>query len=128
MTFEHVAKSRRGAGTSQPEASIYPSGRFRLNAAAVREWFDDVDAVEFYVDDESDRLGVARGGSDEDAYPLTFGEHGGAEISFRTVLGRLGIDIEDLDETVHLDLEHDHDEGLIVSDLAPLYEEAGRDE
>ena len=121
MSFERISKHHTGAASSDdPQLSVYAGGTVRFNAAAVDRWFESVDRVSFYLDQERGRLGVDRGGS-EDTYKLS-DSGAGLECSFRTVLTRLGLTAEDIEGTIRLTLEHDPSEGLLVADLAPLQE------
>ena len=123
MAFQRVQKSRGGRrAKSSPRLSVYPSGRARFNAAASEEWLEEVDVVEFYVDAEENQLGIARGGDPDEAWALS-PDDPGYDVSFRTVLTQFGVDIDAIDSTVYLDLDRNVSEGLLVADLAPLFEE-----
>ena len=121
MSFERVRKT--GGNTHEtPQLAVYTQLKGRFNKTATEQFFKDVDCVEFYVDIESNRLGIARGGTGPDAY--TVRDSGiGASVTLRSALGKFGIQAGDIDESVRLPLEQDPDEGLLVADLAPLLEE-----
>jgi len=126
MSFERVQKDASGGpGTSTSLLAVYPSGEARFNAAAGREWLDDVEYVEFYVDRDSGRIGIARGGDADGAWRLQDDEPG-CSVSFRGTLSKLGVDVDDLDASVSLELERDHEEGLLIADAEPLFEEVER--
>lgn len=123
MSFERVGKAAGDrSGATTPLLAIYPNGGARFNAAAGREWLDDVEYVEFYVDRDDDRIGIARGGDADGAWRLQDDEPG-YSVSFRGTLSKLGIDVDGLDASVHVELEHDHEVGLLIADAEPLFEE-----
>jgi hypothetical protein len=101
--------------------AVYPDGYARLNTAAVEQWFSDVSAVQVFVDHDADRLGLACAPDGVDGRSLT-DDGRGATISLKSVLSDLDIDAELLASAVHLPLDHDRDEGLLIADLAPLRE------
>lgn len=117
--MQKTAGNRSGATT--PLLAVYPNGSARFNGAASQQWLEDVEYVEFYIDHD-DRVGVARGGDADGAWRLQDDEPG-CSVSFRGTLSKLGVDVTDLDATVRLELERDHEEGLLIVDADPLYEE-----
>jgi len=128
--FDRVDKGRSGRYQRDgPQLAIYPDGSGRINAAADRRWFDDTDAVEFYVDAEGRALGLARCSEPGDhAYAATrSGGRPGRDVALTNVLAHLGIAADDLDETVYVRLEHNPREGLLVGDLDALFDAVGGD-
>jgi len=122
--FQRYGKQSYGTPhTDDPVFTVYTSGSGRFNKAAVEQWFDGVESVVYYTNPEENKLGISLGGSGTDAYTLSHQDTGGAECSIRTVLREYNIDVDDLDSSVALDVEHDPAEGLLVVDLTPVVEE-----
>jgi len=120
MGFERV-KGGYGSYRDNPVLSVYSTGTLRFNSVAAREWFDDVDSVTFYVDEEAKRLGIARGDGD---YTVRRQDNCvGIEVYGMQALKALGVDPDELESSVRLELEHDPQEGLLVADAAPLLKE-----
>ena len=122
MPFERV---EAGYGSYQdiPVLSVYSTGTLRFNSVATREWFDGVDSVTFYVDEEADRLGIARGNGDYSVRRQD--DRVGSEVYGMQALKKLGADPDDIESAVQLELEHDPQEGLLVADATPLLEHIG---
>ncbi len=122
--FQRYGKQNYGTPHSDdPLFTVYRSGSGRFNKTAVDQWFDGVENVVYYTNPEADQLGISLGGSGADAYTLTHQDTGGAECAITTVLREYGIEVDDLDSSVTLDVERDPEKGLLVVDLTPLVQE-----
>jgi hypothetical protein len=123
--FQPVQADYQGGGTSEPELCVWKSGKFHITPAADRQYFADVDHVAIHHD--PDRDGVVIGfepAPDDDGghvRTLTRGEGDGADVNALSVLDRLGIDKDEIEEAQRFDLEA-VDEGPVVAmaDIAPL--------
>lgn len=125
MSFEKVRPNGGPNPFAKKFLAIYSVGKGRFSKPAADAWLEDVDRVELYADTENRRIGIARGGGD-DAYSLnTSNEDGGPSVMVRSLLRQFGIDYEEIDSSVRLELERDHEEGLLIADAEPLFEEAG---
>ncbi len=122
MAFQEVEGDVGRNGRENPTLAIYPDGGGRLNTVASQQWFDAVDTIGIYHDAETHRLGINR--NDESAHALTATADGkGISITARRILDAIGASPDDVGSAVHLPLEHDPAEGLIVADLDPLLAE-----
>jgi len=93
-----------------------------LTAAAVREWFDDVDMVTLAVDRDHSRLGIHPGSDGAgDAYTLSKGDYDNATIAVKTALRGFDVDINGLDDNWGFELEEDG--RYIVADVTDLVEQ-----
>lgn len=94
-----------------------------LTAAAVRKFFDDVEAVTVGVDREHSRLGI-RAGPDGpgDAFALSKGDYDSADVALKTPLRQLGIEVDDIGSTWRFNLEAEGP--YVVADLSELVEAA----
>jgi hypothetical protein len=120
MGFEPTGVGPQGRPSLTPQLTVYVhTGDCRVNAAAATEWFDGVDTIAFHVDHDHGRVGIERNAPLPEAYQLVHQESG-CRCACGTLLDAL--DVPDADEIVHLDLEHDPDEGLLVADATPLLE------
>lgn len=122
MSFEQVRPERGPNAAGKKFLAVYSTGKGRFSQPAADEWLDEVDRVELYADTEGQRVGIARGGGD-DAYTLSCSDRGGPGVGLRSLLRQLGIDYEDMTSSVRLELERDHEEGLLIADAEPLFEE-----
>lgn len=122
MSFERVEKRGGRTADVDPLFTIYPRLEGRFNKTATVQYLADVDRVEFFVDTDGTRLGIARGGSGDDSYTL-IRDGSGRAASLRSALREFGLQQGDVEESVALPIEHDPDEGLLVVDLDPLFEE-----
>lgn len=120
--FERV--TTRHLSRDTPTLAVYSQGAGRLNTAAVEQWFSDVDSVQVFVDRENDLLGLARAPDGVDGLTLT-PDGRGASLSLRRPLAELGIDRAAVESAVHLPLEHDPDEGLLIAHVAAVREATG---
>jgi len=107
------------ATRAEPVLTVYESGKGRLSAPAVERWFDDVEAVELYTDDEG-QLGIAAapGGGTHRLH----GDGDGRGVSVAGALSELGIEYMALDAPVTVPLAYDPDEGLAIADVTAVRE------
>jgi hypothetical protein len=92
-----------------------------LTAAAVRDWFNDVETVTLAVDRDHSRLGIQPGPDGPgDAYTLTKSDYDNATIATKTALRNLDVEVDELDDTWRFDLEKDG--RYVVADLRDLVE------
>jgi hypothetical protein len=120
--FEPVTNKSTRPGTQQLRLHAGSTGGY-LTAAAVREYFDDVDSVTLAVDRDHSQLGIQPGSDGHgDPYTLTKGDYDNATIAVKTALRDLGVDTEDLDDNWGFELEKDG--CYVVADLTGLVEHA----
>lgn len=122
MPFEKVEKKwdghLGGPTLSIVTGSSSPGGRFNVDAQ--RECLDDVDTVGVYADPSSQTLGFSVG---ERGY--TIGSDG--HIALSRALSSLDIDREGLEDRLHVPVEWDADEGLLIADIGAVLAESGGD-
>lgn len=122
MGFEPAGVGPQGRPSTVPQLTVYiGTGTCRINACAAAKWFDgdDVDTIAFHVDHDATRVGIERNAPLPEAYQLHH-QNSGCRCACGSLLD--AFDVPDVDEIVHLDLEHDADEGLLIADATPLLE------
>jgi len=104
--------------TGEPGAKLYKNGAIRFNDIAGRVWFNNVDYVELFVDDNGNDLGVKpANATKEGTYKFSpDGEHGG-HVAVRSVLSHYGIWHEQMDESIAVPVRWDEDKEMVVVDL-----------
>jgi len=118
--FEPVTNKSTRRGTKQLRLHAGSPGGY-LTAAAVREWFDDVETVTLAVDREHSRLGIRPGdGGAGDAYSLSKSDWDNANVAVKTALRELGVEVDDLEDDWRFELERDGN--YVVADLSELVE------
>ena len=118
--FEPVTNKSTRRGTKQLRLHENSPGGY-LTAAAVREYFDDVDVVTLAVDSEHSRLGISAGGDGPgDAYSLSKSDWDNATVAVKTAFQTLGVECDDLEQRWRFPLEEDG--RYIVADVSQLVE------
>jgi hypothetical protein len=119
--FTPVTTKSTRPGTKQLRFHAGSSGGY-LTAAAVREYFDDVDTVTLAVDRDHSQLGIQPGPDGPgDPYTLSKSDYDNATIAVKTALRDLDIDTEDLEDNWGFQLETDG--RYVVADLTGLVEQ-----
>jgi hypothetical protein len=118
--FVPVTTKSECRGTEQLRIHTGSPGGY-LTAAAVREFFDDVETVTLAVDRDHSRLGI-RAGPDGpgDVYSLSKSDWDNAKVALKTALRELDLELDDLERNWRFDLEAD--ESYVVADLRELVE------
>lgn len=117
-----------GSRSATPRLSIYPNGDGRINAAADREFFQSVDAVTVYVDDEAHRLALVPGAGGQQPLTLTRSGKEGGDIAIKGSMRRAGVDPDRIEETEFVELEEEQlfdDTTGMVADLSDLVDDDG---
>ena len=117
--WELVEKTSSGEARS-PALSIYSDGNARVNAKADRA-FDRPPAAQVLIDPATQRLRLEPADpSEENAYSLARENEAGADVSLITPLTRLGVDIEQLEETHIVDVVGGD---ALIADISSLLED-----
>ena len=122
--FERV--ETRNTHASKPTLRISPdrpSGY--LSVGAVREFFDGVDRVAFYVDRDTSRIAIVED-EGESSYSLS-SKSGGANVAVMQPLREIGVEQDDLDEAHVCPMEEDDETGYAVVDVKEVVEAATDD-
>jgi hypothetical protein len=122
MSFETVKTARGQTPDPTPKLAIYPRGEGRFNAAATGHWFGDADRVQAWTNRDTGQLAFSVVADGDAGLSLT-PKHGGQTLSLRSVLRVLDAPHTQLNQTVYLDLRFASEEGLVVADCTPLFEE-----
>lgn len=117
----HNIHDRRKDRTGKHELSIYSSGQGRFNAATVDTLLEEVEAAGFEPDPKARKLRVILNEDGQDAKRLRNHSYGRG-FYVGDLLREFGICIRDIDGPVHLAIENDPDQGVLVVDVEPLLE------
>jgi hypothetical protein len=118
--FEPVTSKSTRPGTKELRLHTGSPGGY-LTAAAVREWFDDVEAVTLAVDREHSQLGIHPGADGPgDTFTLSKSDYDNANVAVKTAFRTLGVECDDLEQRWRFPLEEDG--RYIVADVSQLVE------
>jgi hypothetical protein len=118
--FTPLTNTYTRPGTTQLRLHAGSRGGY-LTAAAVREYFDDVDTVTMAVDRDHSQLGIQPGPDGPgDPYTLTKLDCDAATFAVKNALRDFGIDLDDLEDNWGVELEEDG--RYVVADVTNLVE------
>ena len=106
---------------NEPVLAIYQSGQGRFNTPATEQFIGDAECIVWYYAADERKLGAKIGADGEGTRKLSE-SGGGASTSMQSRLKKVGIDIDELDETVVLPLTYNEEHDLLVADLDPLFD------